>query len=36
LAIARRLVELQGGSMAVSSELGQGSRFSFSLVFAPG
>lgn len=36
LAIAWRLVELQGGTMTVSSKLGQGSRFSFSLVFAPG
>jgi signal transduction histidine kinase len=35
LAIARRLVELQGGTMTVSSKLGQGSQFSFSLVFAP-
>jgi signal transduction histidine kinase len=32
LAIARRLVELQGGEIQVSSELGQGSDFRFSLV----
>ncbi|MFM1842917.1 MAG: sensory transduction histidine kinase Hik10 [Cyanobacteriota bacterium] len=32
LAIARRLVELQGGDIQASSELGQGSEFRFSLV----
>lgn len=31
LAIARRLVELQGGTITVSSVLGQGSEFQFSL-----
>jgi signal transduction histidine kinase len=32
LAIARRLVELQGGQIAVESELGKGSIFQFSLL----
>lgn len=31
LAIAKRLVELQGGSLTVTSTLGQGSEFRFSL-----
>jgi signal transduction histidine kinase len=31
LAIARRIVELHGGAIAVESDLGQGTRFSFSL-----
>ena len=34
LAIARRLVELQGGQIEVDSELGQGSRFRFFLPVA--
>ena len=34
LAIARRLVELQGGKMKVESELGKGSTFIFSLPIA--
>jgi signal transduction histidine kinase len=31
LAIARRLVELQGGKIEVESELGKGSQFRFCL-----
>ena len=34
LTICRRLVELLGGKLQVESELGKGSRFSFSLPFA--
>ncbi len=34
LAISRRLVELQGGTVEVESKLGQGSKFRFSLPFA--
>ncbi|NJL91099.1 MAG: HAMP domain-containing histidine kinase, partial [Coleofasciculaceae cyanobacterium SM2_1_6] len=34
LAICRRLVELQGGELTVSSQLGQGSTFQFSLPLA--
>ncbi len=34
LAIARRLVELQGGTIKVTSKLGQGSTFRFSLAIA--
>lgn len=34
LAISRRLVELQGGTIGVESELGQGSTFCFSLPLA--
>ncbi|MFZ4444809.1 MAG: sensor histidine kinase, partial [Planktothrix agardhii] len=34
LAITRRLVELQGGKITVSSNLGQGSIFRFSLPLA--
>ncbi len=34
LAISRRLVELQGGTLTASSELGQGSTFQFSLPLA--
>ncbi|PSB32312.1 sensor histidine kinase [Stenomitos frigidus] len=34
LAISRRLVELQGGTIEVQSQLGQGSRFQFSLPLA--
>jgi CheY-like chemotaxis protein len=34
LAISRRLVSLLGGSLAVASEIGVGSRFSFTLEFA--
>lgn len=35
LSITHRLVELQGGTIEVESELGQGSTFRFSLPFAP-
>ncbi len=36
LPIARRLIELQGGEMAVESAAGQGSTFSFTLpIVAP-
>jgi CheY-like chemotaxis protein len=35
LAIVKQLVELMGGYIAVQSELGHGSSFSFSLSFAP-
>lgn len=35
LAISRRLVELQGGEIEVSSQLGQGSEFRFWLPIAP-
>ena len=33
LAIARRLVRLMGGDLAVASEIGQGTEFSFTVVF---
>jgi signal transduction histidine kinase len=35
LTIAKKLVELQGGEMAVESALGQGSSFSFTLPVVP-
>jgi signal transduction histidine kinase/CheY-like chemotaxis protein/ligand-binding sensor domain-containing protein len=35
LAIARRQIELMGGELRLDSELGRGSRFYFSLCFAP-
>ncbi|WP_119066018.1 hybrid sensor histidine kinase/response regulator [Aggregatilinea lenta] len=35
LAICRRIVELAGGKIAVESELGKGSRFYFTLPYAP-
>lgn len=36
LAIARRLIELMGGSLKITSEVGVGSRFSFTLPFTIG
>ncbi len=35
LAICKRIVELAGGEIAVESELGEGSRFYFTLPYAP-
>ncbi|MBK7299686.1 MAG: response regulator [Moraxellaceae bacterium] len=35
LAIVKQLVELMGGYIAVQSEIGHGSSFSFSLIFSP-